>query len=143
MTETATGRTLLFVWGAMVASIFFYGIVAILAIRSGHSSSASSGVDLWLEIEAAGTAWAAIVLWKTRRNDPIRSGALDPDSREGGAAIRKISIICWVLVESIGIFGLVLVVLRRTALPGGVFLAGSLVLELLLTPRIPSRTEVR
>ena len=143
MTGTAADRTLVVVWGAMAASILVYGIVAILVIRSGHQSSASSGVDLWLEIEAAGTAWAALVLWKTRRNDPIRSGALDPESPAGRAAVRKVSIVCWALVESIGIFGLVLVFLRRALMPGGVLLAGSLIVQLVLAPGIPARTETR
>ena len=143
MREGAAARTLFFVWGAMVASILAYGIVAILVLRSGRPSSAGSGVDLWLEIEAAGTAWAALVLWKMRRNDPIRSGALDPDSAGGRAALRRVSIVCWALVESIAIFGLVLVVLRRTAMPGTIFLAGSLALQLLFAPRTPSRTGGR
>lgn len=143
MTESAASRTLFLVWGAMAASILVYGFVAILVIRSGRPSSASSGVDLWLEIEAAGAAWAALVLWKTRRNDPIRSGALDPESPDGRAAIRKVSIVCWALVESIAIFGLVLVFLRRAAMPGAIFLGGSLVLQLFLAPGIPSRTGAR
>ena len=128
-------RTLLLVWGAMVASILLSAAVAASALRNGEAKTGSKGVDLWLEVEAAGAAWAAIVLWKTRRIDPIRSGALDPATDAGRAAIRRVSVVCWALSESIAILGLVLVFLRRSAMPGGAFLFGALVLELALFPR--------
>lgn len=134
-------RTLRIVWGAMVASILVYAAVAASFLRAGASAvghEKTSGIDLWLEVEAAGTAWAAIVLWKTRRTDPIRNGALDPESAAGRVAIRRVSIVCWALAESIAIFGLVLVGLRRTPLPGAVFLAAGFFLELLLFPRPPA-----
>ena len=132
-------RTLLVVWGALAASILVYGAIAAAAIRGAPQARGGSGVDLWLEIEAAGTAWAALVLWKTKRNDPLRSGALDPGSDAGRAMLRRVSIVCWALVESIAIFGLVLVFLRRTAMPGAVFLGAALVLEIALFPRRPGR----
>jgi len=134
-------RRLLLVWGAMVASIVVYGAVAAVLLRGGVPPARSSGVDLWLEVEAAGTAWAAIVLWRTRRVGALRSGALDPDSPAGRAAIRRVSIVCWALAESIAIFGLVLVGLRRTPLPGLAFIGAGVLLELALLPREPSRSR--
>ena len=139
MTPGKRDRTLLVVWGAMVASILVYAAVAAAELSAGAPSPPRSGVDLWLEVEAAGTAWAAIVLWKTRRSDPLRSGALAPATSAGRSALRRVSIVCWALVESIGIFGLLLVFLRRTPIPGAVFLGAALLIELSLFPRVPAR----
>ncbi|HET7453619.1 MAG TPA: hypothetical protein VFL12_12805 [Thermoanaerobaculia bacterium] len=139
MTPAARDRTLFAVWGAMVASILVYAAVAAWALRGSAPSPSRSGVDLWLDVEAAGTAWAAIVLWKTRRSDLLRSGALDPATPAGRSALRRVSIVCWALVESIAIFGLVLVFLRRTPIPGAVFLGAALAIELSLFPRAPAR----
>ncbi len=134
----AADRTLAVVWGAMVASILVFGVVAATVLRGTPPARGGSGVDLWIELEAAGTAWAALVLWKTKRTDPLRSGALDPASDAGRAALRKVSIVCWALVESIAVFGLVLVFLRRTPLPGAAFIAAALLIQSFLFPRIPA-----
>jgi hypothetical protein len=136
VTPARRDRTLLVVWIAMVASILVESAIAAAALRGGAPSPPRSGVDLWLEVEAAGTAWAAIVLWKTRRSDPMRSGALDPETPAGRAALRRVSIVCWALVESIAVFGLVLVYLRRTPIPGAIFLGAALLIELSLFPRV-------
>jgi hypothetical protein len=86
---------------------------------------------------AVSTAVATFVLRRLLIAGPIANRSLDPTTPAGRARFFQAHVFCWVLSESVGIYGLVLYFLygSRPLLYG--FLAGAFVLMLLHAPRQP------
>ena len=67
-----------------------------------------STLALAMGVVAFAEAIGTLALLRIRALGPISAGTLNPQSREGVAGLFTTLIICWVLAESIAVYGLVL-----------------------------------
>jgi F0F1-type ATP synthase membrane subunit c/vacuolar-type H+-ATPase subunit K len=124
------------VWWALLSTLVVYGVVAFVVApttgpREGMPTPLLAGM---LGVVAVTTGLASIFVRGRALVGPIRSGDLDPRSPEGLQRAAGPYIVCLVLAESVGLFGLVLALLAGRpgfALP---FLAGAFALMVVHRP---------
>lgn len=129
-----TPQLLWILWGSMLVSLAIYGFIPFF-VAWEHETPGSDALVIALGGVAVSTAVATFVLRRLLLAAPIANRSLDPSTPAGRARIFQAHLFCWVLSESVGLYGLVLFFLygSRPLLYG--FLAGAFVLMLLHAPR--------
>ena len=98
-------QTNMVIWCVIVVSQVIYLLMA--APASEGSPVLPDLFPLLLGAIALLEGVGVVVLLRVRAINPIRSGRLDPTSREGAAQLFVTLILVWVLAESVAIYGLV------------------------------------
>jgi F0F1-type ATP synthase membrane subunit c/vacuolar-type H+-ATPase subunit K len=94
------------VWSVLLVSQLIYLILPLPA--SDSTTRLPEVFPAALGFVAFTQAVAIVAALRVRAIQPIRAGLLDPTSETGAANLFVTLLICWVLAESIAIFGLVL-----------------------------------
>jgi hypothetical protein len=98
--------TSLILWASLALAQLLY-VVLPIPVQENDPDFLSS-LALAMGVVAFAEAIGALVLLRSRALGPISAGTLDPQSRQGVAGLFTTLIICWVLAESIAVYGLVL-----------------------------------
>ena len=131
MTTTQQRQQLAIIWGAMLAAIVLYGVVAIV-VAPTVSPAASAEVD-WLRrlLSGAAVLTGALSVWWRRHFLP---SAPQSSARPDFAAVQRHAVIAWALSEAVAVCGLVAALLLGDAREYVPFGAGAAALLLLHRP---------
>jgi len=126
-------------WGALLASVGLYGVVAHVLETPGSDISRGMLRTLAYVFAAVSIAEVAITWWL--RKTMYFDGSGETDSGEQGRAqsLFTMSIITWAICESVAIYGLVLRVLSGQIAYFYPFAAASFLLFVLYRPRPAER----
>ncbi len=133
----ATALQMWITWTALLVSLGVYGLLGLVIARPKSGDAALESVMLAvLGAAALATAIGTLVARDRLLVRPARRGELDVRSKAGLERFWVISLLTWVLSESIGIYGLVLFLLfgRPSHLYG--FLAVAIALMIAHAPRV-------
>ncbi len=130
------------VWAAIMMSLLVYAAMPFL-LPAG--ASASEGGDVvfvgTFAFMAAMCAAASLALRHLLLIAPLERGELDPSSAAGRARFFQVSLICWLLAESVAVWGLVLFFLGGSLVLLYGFVLGAAVLLGVHAPRLPVRAS--
>ena len=126
-------------WACLILSLFIYGAMPFLLPPPPTSPPALQVVFVGaLGFVGLLTAIATMFLRRFALIRPARIGTLDIDTKAGFARFFTISMLVWVLSESIGIYGLILFFLYRVPGPLYPFLVAAVLLLVFHAPRTDS-----
>jgi hypothetical protein len=127
------------VWACLILSLFIYGAMPFLLPPPPTPPPELQVVFVGaLAFVGLLTATATIFLRRFALLRPAQTGTLNIDTQAGFARFFTISMLVWVLSESIGIYGLVLFFLYRVLGPLYSFLAVAVLLLVFHAPRTDS-----
>ena len=124
-------------WGALVASLLIYLVVAFVAAPEGNPDFPVGIMAMTLAALSVATAVGTFVYRKSALAGPIQRGEIDPSSQEGMAKAFPPFIVCLVLSESVGIYGLVLAFLAGEGAYAVPFVLAGVALLYLHRPTAP------
>jgi hypothetical protein len=137
------------VWACLVISLFIYGAIPLLLQPPPVPPPPPQAILIGaLAFVGLMTAAATILLRRFAILQPAQSGTLDITTEAGAARFFTISLLAWVLSESIGIYGLVLFLLYRVPALLYPFLSAAVLLLIFHAPRTgslrsrPSRSDL-
>lgn len=110
-------------WGALLSSLAIYLGVAFAVAPSQTPREDADMMGFALLGMTFTTAFASVIIRSKMLVEPIRSGEIDPRSAEGMQRAFVPFMLCLVLSEAIGIFGLVLSLLAGDPLYAVPFVA--------------------
>lgn len=124
------------VWWALLSTLLVYlgvafGVAPTIGLDGDAPLPLLAGV---LGAVAVALAVASVVVRRRALAGPIQSGALDPATPEGRQRATAAYVVCLVLSESIGLFGLVLALLAGDGTWSLPFVAAAFVLILVHRP---------
>jgi len=127
------------VWACLVVSLFIYGAMPLM-LQPPQAPPPPPQASFIGALAFVGlmTAVATILLRRFAIVQPVRSGNMDITTTAGAARFFTISLLTWVLSESIGIYGLVSFFLYRVAALLYPFLAVAFLLMIFHAPRTGS-----
>lgn len=124
------------VWGALLGSLFIYAALPhLIPPRPVPPPLPMSELVGAFAIAALVIGMATLAIRHFLLLGPARAGTLDPRSKAGNQRVWTLSLITWVLAESIGILGLVLFLLYRVHGLFYPFLGAAIALLLIHAPR--------
>jgi hypothetical protein len=124
------------IWAALLVSLVVYGVVALaMGSRPSGDPQQEDVMVSTFAVLALLVGGATIVLHRLAISGPVSRGALDLSSAAGQMRLYWVSLVTWVLSESIGIYGLALFLLFGRFLHLFAFLAAAAVLLLVYAPR--------
>ena len=127
------------VWACLVSSLFIYAAIPLLLQPPPVPPPPPQAILVGaLAFVGLVTAAATILLRRFAILQPAQSGTLDITTETGAARFFTISLLAWVLSESIGIYGLVLFFLYRVPALLYTFLSAAVLLLIFHAPRTGS-----
>jgi F0F1-type ATP synthase membrane subunit c/vacuolar-type H+-ATPase subunit K len=125
-------------WGAMLASLLVYVLVAhVAAVPENPNAQAPLLVTVFVLL-SIGVGLGTLVYRRRALVGPIQSGALDPTTPDGAQKAFQPFILSLALSESVGIFGLVLAFLSGNPRYSVAFCSAAMVLMFLHRPTAAS-----
>lgn len=127
-------------WAAILMSVLVYALMPFFLPIDASPSEGSDVVFVGsFALLAAMCAAASFAVRHLMWIAPLERGELDLSSTSGRARFFQVSLVCWVLSESVGICGLVLFFLGSSQAVLYGFVLGAVVLLGIHAPRRPGR----
>lgn len=127
------------VWACLIVSLSIYGAMPLLLPPPQEPPPQPQAVFIGaLALVGLMTAAATVLLRRFALLRPTRAGTLDITTKAGAARFSAISMLAWVLSESIGVYGLVLFFLYRVPTLLYPFLSAAVLLLIIHAPRTGS-----
>lgn len=126
------------VWAALSGSVLACAVIAFLQTRAAASIDASFPQTLYLVLLGMGlsNALVSVVIRQFLLVRAVRRGTLDLQTSAGSQRAFVLFLVTWALSETLGIFGLVIVLLGASFVSGIPFWGLALVLMLLHRPTL-------